>query len=120
MTQKRPVRRRLALVPFAYRRWLLSGQPYCFIYLSQEGKRCRAMWKAFGEIVCERYARKRPFRRPANWWRFDAPRDRLPHETKFDYLCRHEELLFAWEKRRLLAQTQRLDQLCRELDDRSQ
>ena|SRR5262249_6157390 len=119
MTQKRPVRRRLALVPFAYRRWLLSGRPYAFIYLSQEGKRCRSMWKTFGALVCERYARRHPFRRPANFWHFDAT-DRGPNETHFNYLARHEELLFAWEKRRLARQTQRLDQLCRELDDRAQ
>jgi len=117
MTQKRPVRRRLALVPFVYRKWLLCGRPFCFIFLSQEGKRCRSLWKAFGEIVCERHARRRPFHRPANWWRFDAPRDRGPHETKFDFLARHEELLFAWEKRVLARQTQRLDQLTRFIDD---
>ena len=116
MTEKRPVRRRLALVPFAYRRWLLSGKPYAFIYLAQEGKRCRSMWKTFGAVVCERYARRHPFRRPPNFWRYDA-RDRLPHETKFDYLARHDELLFPWEKRRLQAQTQRLDQLTRFIND---
>jgi len=117
MTQKRPVRRRLALVPFTYRRWLLSGKPYAFIYLAQEGKRCRSMWKTFGPEVVERCARRHPFHRPANWWRFDAPRDRRAGETRFDFLARHPELLFAWEKRRLLAQTQRLDQLTRFIDD---
>jgi hypothetical protein len=80
------------------------------------GLASRSMWKAFGEIVCERHARRRPFHRPANFWRFDAT-DRRPDETKFDYLARHEEVLFAWEKRRLAQQTQRLDQLTRELDD---
>src|SRR5262249_9672834 len=116
MTAKRPVRKRLSLVPFMYKRWLLSGRPYALIYLSQEGKRCRAMWKTFGAAVCERYARRHPFHRPANFWRFDAT-DRGPNETKFDYLARHEELLFAWEKRRLQAQAQRLAQLSQFIDD---
>jgi hypothetical protein len=116
MTEKRPVRRRLALVPFMYKRWLLSGQPFALIYLSQDGKRCRAMWKTFGELVCERYARRHPFKRPPNFWRYDAG-DRGPDETKFDYLCRHENLLFAWEKRRLAQQASRLDQLVRFTND---
>src|SRR5262249_31780358 len=118
MTAKRPVRKRLSLVPFMYKRWLLSGRPYALIYLSQEVKRCRSMWKAFGELVCERYARRHRFKRPANFWRFDCVNDPRGSESQFDYLARHEELLFAWEKRRLQAQAQRLDQLRRQLDDR--
>jgi hypothetical protein len=120
MTQKRPYRKRLALVPFIYKRWLVSGKPGALIYLHPDAKRCRAMWTTFGPEVVERCARRRPFHRPANWWRFDAPRDRRAGESAFDYLARHPELLFAWEKRRLAQQAQRLDQLCRELDDRAQ
>src|SRR5262245_35337731 len=114
MTQKRPTRKRLSLVPFVYRKWLLTGRPGAFIYLSRESKRCRSLWAAFGEAVCERYARRHPFRRPANFWRFNCVNDPRGSESQFDYLARHEELLFSWEKRRLAQQAQRLDQLRRE------
>jgi hypothetical protein len=43
MTQKRPYRKRLALVPFIYKRWLVSGKPGALIYLHPDAKRCRAM-----------------------------------------------------------------------------
>ena len=33
----------------------------------------RAMWEAMGESIVEQWARERPGRRPACWWRYSSP-----------------------------------------------
>ena len=92
MTQKRALRRRLALVPFQYRRWLISGQPGALIYL--EPLRVQALWDTYGEAIVERHVAKHPFSRPANFWRYDAPECRHPmQETERQYLERLNLLL---------------------------
>jgi hypothetical protein len=99
MTAKRPVRKRLVLLPFVYKRWLLSARPGCLLFL--ERKRVTAMWTAFGEMITERHIRKWPGSRPANWWRFDAPeRWNSAAETQLQYLQRLG-LLSAEEKARV-------------------
>src|SRR5262245_586134 len=97
---KRPLRRRLSLIPFMYKRWLLSGRPGALIFL--EPQRVEALWDSYGDAVVERHVAKYPFSRPANWWRYSAPERRHPsQETEYDYLVRHEELLYPSELARL-------------------
>jgi hypothetical protein len=99
MTQPRPLRRRLALVPFMYKRWLLSGKPGALIYL--EPKRVQALWDAFGAIITARHLRRWPGSRPANWHRFSAPeRWDSAAETQFQFLQRLD-LLQPQEKARV-------------------
>jgi hypothetical protein len=89
---KRPLRRRLALIPFQYRRWLISGKPGALIYL--EPLRVEALWDQYGEAVTERHVAKYPYSRPANWWRYSAPLERRDpsQETQEQYLVRHDLL----------------------------
>jgi hypothetical protein len=113
-------RRRRPRLSFLERRWLLSGNPGAIPYL-QGGEWARSLWNEFGDIITERFLAQpgREFKRPVNWWRY--LRDpRRAGESSFDYLTRHPELLTEAERRRLLAQRQRLDYLQRELNDRSQ
>jgi hypothetical protein len=83
---KRALRRRLALIPFQYRRWLISGKPGALIYL--EPLRVEALWDQYGDAVTERHVAKYPYSRPPNWWRYSAPKRRSPQETEFQYLER--------------------------------
>ena len=83
---KRALRRRLALIPFQYRRWLLSGKPGALTFI--EPQRVAALWDQYGAAVVERHVARHPFSRPPNWWRYSAPQCRLPRETEFQYLER--------------------------------
>jgi hypothetical protein len=97
-TKRRPVRARLSLIPFVYRRWLLVARPGALIYL--EAERVRALWDEYGEEITQRHIRKWPGTRPANWWRFSAPeRWNSSAETQLQYLQRLD-LLSAEEKAR--------------------
>jgi hypothetical protein len=92
MTKRRPLRRRFALIPFMYKRWLLSGRPGALIYL--EPLRVEALWREHSEAIIERHVAKHPFSRPANFWQYDAPEWRDPmQETERQYLERFNLLL---------------------------
>jgi hypothetical protein len=102
MTRPRPRRTRVSLIPFMYRKWLISGRPYALIYLDS-GTRVRELWEEYGALVTERHIERYGlFRRPINWWRLSAPDARHHDETEYAYLTqRHPELLTQAEKRRL-------------------
>jgi hypothetical protein len=99
MTKRRPLRRRFATIPFIYKRWLLSGRPGALPYL--EPARVEALWREHGDTIVQRHVAKRPFSRPANWWKYDAPERHDPtQETEYQYLERHG-LLFPSEQPRI-------------------
>jgi hypothetical protein len=120
MTTPIPRRRRPKLT-FTERRWLLSGKPGAIPFL-EGGEWARRLWRDYGAIVTERFL-ARPhhlFKRPLNWWRMERGHDPRPSAmSEFDYLSQHPHLLIEAERRHLARQAQRLDQLCRELDDRA-
>jgi hypothetical protein len=99
MTKPRPYRARTSVLPILYRRWLLSGRPGYLPFL--EGERVKQLWHDFGDVVTERHVRRRPFTRPANWWRYSSPEWRDPsRETQREFLLRHPGLLTEAERRR--------------------
>jgi hypothetical protein len=98
-TKRRPVRARLSLIPFRYKRWLLCGKPGALVFL--EAERVEALWSEYGEEITQRHIRRRPGSRPANFWRYNvSERWDSSRETQVQYLTRLN-LLTAAERERL-------------------
>jgi hypothetical protein len=95
MTKPRPVRRRLATIPLLYKRWLLGR---CGALDILEPARVRSLWSIYGSVVTERHARRHPFSRPRAWWKYTAPEPLEHGVTQRQYLLRHPELLFEFER----------------------
>jgi hypothetical protein len=87
-TKRRPVRARLSLVPFRYRKWLLCGRPAALDYLEPE--KVQALWAEYGEAVMQQHIAKWPGTRPVCWWRYSSSERRDPsQESEFAFLKRH-------------------------------
>src|SRR4051794_3203152 len=75
MTARITRRSQRETLPFAARRWLITGEKnlWYFVIRDQDPE---AIWQQHGPDVTEYYARKYPGLRPYLWWFYDAPEPR--------------------------------------------
>lgn len=77
------------------------------VFASLEADQCQdgspiteELWQTHRYEILREWSRDRPGERPAVFFKYDAPKDRLPGETDVQFLDRHDLLTFG-ERRRL-------------------